>query len=51
MDSSLHQDVHTRAATSLVSLEVIAIALGAGLVGGAIGGVAIGALQAWMGRR
>ena len=50
MDSSLDQDVHTWAATALVTLEVIAIALGAGLVGGAIGGVAIGALQAWMGR-
>ena len=33
-----------------MNIEVIAVALGAGLVGGAIGGVAIGALQAWMAR-
>jgi len=33
-----------------VSLELVAVALGAGLVGGAIGGVAIGAVQAWMAR-
>ena len=33
-----------------MNLDVVAVALGAGLVGGAIGGVAIGAVQAWMAR-
>ena len=34
-----------------MNVEVVAVALGVGLVGGAIGGVAIGALQAWMARK
>ena len=33
-----------------MNLELVVVALGAGLVGGAIGGVAIGAVQAWMAR-
>ena len=33
-----------------MSIEVIAIALGAGLLGGTVGGAAIGAVQAWMAR-
>lgn len=33
-----------------MNLDAVAVALGAGLVGGAIGGVAIGAVQAWMAR-
>ena len=33
-----------------MSLDLVAVALGAGLVGGAIGGIVIGAVQAWMAR-
>ena len=33
-----------------MSLDLVAVALGAGLVGGAIGGIAIGAVEAWMAR-
>ena len=33
-----------------MNVELVAVALGAGLVGGAIGGIAIGAVQAWMAR-
>ncbi|HYV22797.1 MAG TPA: Clp protease N-terminal domain-containing protein, partial [Candidatus Bathyarchaeia archaeon] len=33
-----------------MSLDLVAVALGAGLVGGAVGGIAIGAVQAWMAR-
>jgi ATP-dependent Clp protease ATP-binding subunit ClpA len=33
-----------------VTIETITIALGAGLIGGAAGGIAIGAVQAWMAR-
>ena len=33
-----------------MNLELVAVAVGAGLVGGTIGGIAIGAVQAWMAR-
>ena len=33
-----------------MTLDLLGVALGAGLVGGAIGGIAIGAVQAWMAR-
>ena len=51
MDFSLGTPhLHAKTGAGEVSVELVAVALGAGIVGGAIGGVAIGVVQAWMGR-